>query len=575
LFARALEARLLRPDSPRDAARPEEYTQLPGGDYQARSVFVIERDDIRGVASMNGMRKIQLLIFTLLAVVLSFGTSQASVGKRVALVIGNSAYRNVMPLPNPERDGRAVAAKLKELGFIVVEGYDLDQASFTTKIRDFSMAVRNADIGLVYYAGHGMQVNGRNYLVPVDAAFADASSLDFEAVPMDLVMRQMQGDVGVSVVILDACRNNPFSEILARSMSLASRSTALHEGLAEVKVSDAGKGTAIIFATSPDEVALDGDGGHSPFTAALLNRIDAPNTDLQVVMARITGDVYSATNKTQRPWMNASLTGEVLLNPTSTAKVETKPKDAQTVTPAPATDASKEADTLNRETALYNLARQSGAREDYLAYLETFPNGLYAANARMQLQRLDAEAAAKTQETKVAAVDRTGVADTTPTQPAADAVKSMPANKDTEAELRLDRNKLREIQARLNIAGFDTGTPDGNFGRRSRNAVANWQSSKGFPATGYFNQSQLDMLSLQTEAALSSYTPRKSSVSRKTVTTDQRNTSVRKVYKKAAQARVKVAKSDPQQSNRQSVDAVVFGQIVGGVLSHVKRLPLK
>lgn len=527
---------------------------------------------------MNGMRKIQLLFFVLLAVAFSFGTSHAAVGKRVALVIGNSAYRNVAALPNPERDGRAVAAKLKELGFIVVEGYDLDQASFTTKIRDFSVAVRNADIGLVFYAGHGMQVNGKNYLVPVDAAFADASSLDFEAVPMDLVMRQMQSDVGVSVVILDACRNDPFSQILARSMSLATRSTALHEGLAEVKVSDAGQGTAIIFATSPDEVALDGDGGHSPFTTALLNRIDAPDTDLQVVMARITGDVYSATKKTQRPWMNASLTGEVVLNPSSTAKVEAKPKDAEIVTPAPATDASKEADTLNRETMLYNLARESGAREDYLAYLETFPNGLYAANARKQVERLDAEAATKAQETKVAAVDRAGVPDTTPTLAATDAVKSMPANQDTEAGLRLDKSKLKEIQARLNIAGFDTGTPDGNFGRRSRNAVSNWQLSKGLPATGYLNQPQLEMLSLQTEAALSSYVPRKkvtTYVPSKKVTTGQPDTRVRKVYKKGAQTHVVVAKDNNNQQDvrRPSPDAEAVGRFLGGVLRGVKRLP--
>jgi hypothetical protein len=344
-------------------------------------------------------------------------------------------------------------------------------------------------------------------------------------------------------------------------MSIETRSTALHEGLAEVKVSGAGQGTAIIFATSPDEVALDGDGGHSPFTAALLNRISTPNTDLQVVMARITGDVYSATKKTQRPWINASLTGEVILNPTSTAKLETASKDADIVAPASATATSKEADTLNRETMLYNLARESGSRDDYAAYLETFPNGLYAANARKQIERLDAESATKTQQTQVASVDRANVPDATRTQPLTDDVKSMPADKDSEAELQLDRRKFKEIQTRLNVAGFYTGTPDGNFGRRSRVAVANWQSSKGLPSTGYFNKPQLEMLSLQTEAALSSYVPRK------VVTKDQPNTTVRKVSKKGAQTRVKVVKNDQQEVPRKNPNAEAVGQFIGGVLT--------
>ena len=283
--------------------------------------------------------------------------SAANADKRVALVVGNSAYQNAVQLPNPERDAKAVADKLRKLGFVVVEGYDLSHDGFEDTIKDFSKAVRGADIGMFFYAGHGMQVSGRNYLVPVDAAFQDVTALDFEAIAMDVVTKQMQQDVAVRLVILDACRDNPLSKTLSRSMSGGTRSNAVAEGLAEVKLGDAGEGTAIIFATSPDEVALDGEGEHSPFTTALLNNIELPDTDLQVVMSRVTGEVYAATKQQQRPWINASLTGEVMLNPQAKAVAAKPGPDDANATQPPAADSQE---TLQRETILYNLAREFG-----------------------------------------------------------------------------------------------------------------------------------------------------------------------------------------------------------------------
>jgi hypothetical protein len=447
----------------------------------------------------------QKLAWLALLIVAPLLPSTANADRRVALVVGNSAYQNAVQLPNPERDAKAVADKLRKLGFVVVEGYDLSHDGFEDTIKDFSKAVRGADIGMFFYAGHGMQVNGRNYLVPVDAAFQDVTALDFEAIAMDVVTKQMQQDVAVRLVILDACRDNPLSKTLSRSMSGGTRSNAVPEGLAEIKLGDAGEGSAIIFATSPDEVALDGEGEHSPFTTALLNNIEMPDTDLQVVMSRVTGEVYSATKQQQRPWINASLTGEVVLNPQAKAvAAESGPADANALPPA-----ADSQETLQRETILYNLARESGAAEDYQAYLEVFPNGLFAVNARKQLERLTQEA----QEKKVAsapAVVEPIARTVTPNVielPVTDVVKAMPSNSQTEDGLEFDRAKRVEIQTRLNLAGFKIGSSDGSFGRKTRTAIQAWQTSRGLSATGYFNQPQYEILMQQTEVQYAAYVP--------------------------------------------------------------------
>lgn len=437
-------------------------------------------------------------------------TATAATPKRVALVVGNSAYRNAVALANPEQDARAVAAKLRGLGFVVIEGYDLDHDGLEDVVKDFSKAVRGADIGMFFYAGHGMQVNGRNYLVPVDAAFKDISALDFEAVPMDLVMRQMQNDVAVRLVVLDACRDNPLSKVLSRSMAGASRSTAVAEGLAAIKPEESGKGTAIIFATAPDQVALDGEGIHSPFTTALLGHIGDPDTDVQVMMTRVTGEVDAATKQQQRPWLNASLTGEVILNPQEKPAAE----EATPATAAPVAAAAPAQDTLQKETVLYNLARESGLKEDYQAYLETFPNGLFAANARKQIERLEQSGTAVASLAPPAMPLAPPVGERSVATPEApldlpitDAVRALPADASTEEGLQLDKPKRAEIQVRLALAGFPPGSHDGSFGARTRRSLGAWQGSRGLTASGYLNQPQFEILMQQTEQAFSTAPP--------------------------------------------------------------------
>ncbi|MGI9385556.1 MAG: caspase family protein, partial [Methyloligellaceae bacterium] len=162
--------------------------------------------------------------------------------KRVALVIGNSAYKHAASLKNPKNDATGMAAALRRLGFRVFEGTDLDRRGLETRIRDFANDIADADVALFYYAGHGLQVNGTNYLAPVDATLKAEADLDFEAVPLKLVLRQMQRSARINLVFLDACRDNP----LAKKLGKASRSLAVGQGLAAVEKA---AGMLIAFAT--------------------------------------------------------------------------------------------------------------------------------------------------------------------------------------------------------------------------------------------------------------------------------------------------------------------------------------
>lgn len=267
-----------------------------------------------------------LLLLCAWAMLLVWPASAAE-QRRVALVMGNAGYANLPQLTNPVNDGKSIAARLTEMGFEVVSGFDMTKADTQATMAKFAKVVRGADLALFFYAGHGLQVSGRNYLLPVDAVLEDETSLDFEAVSLDFVLRQLSRETKVRLVFLDACRDNPLAAQGTKS-GLADTG----KGLAEVQFDDAGDGTLIAFATSPNEVAYDGNGVNSPFAAALLDHIGDENVPLTTVMTRITGDVYKATAGKQRPWVNASLIDELMLNPVteSTPLIVGSAQDPQT-----------------------------------------------------------------------------------------------------------------------------------------------------------------------------------------------------------------------------------------------------
>lgn len=232
----------------------------------------------------------------------------AAAEKRVALVIGNSAYQHTAPLRNPSNDASDMAAKLRELGFDVIDGIDLTKAEMENRIRAFADKLAGSDVGLFYYAGHGLAVDGKNFLAPIDASLKSDADVDFETVELNLVLKQMERSSRLSLVFLDACRNNP----LATNLATSSRSLAVARGLARVEKA---VGMMIAFATRPEDVALDGEGRNSPFTGALLRHIGDEGTSVNDVMIAVRNDVLKTTDGKQVPWENSSLTGQFFFKP--------------------------------------------------------------------------------------------------------------------------------------------------------------------------------------------------------------------------------------------------------------------
>ncbi|HVQ69744.1 MAG TPA: caspase family protein [Bradyrhizobium sp.] len=235
--------------------------------------------------------------------------------RRVALVIGNNAYAHVRPLPNPANDARAMAKSLRDIGFVVTEGTDLDRTAMQTTIRDFLRDAARSQVAVVYYAGHGVQVDGRNYLVPIDIEFRAGSGMTEAMMDLDTIMAGLDDQVRTNILILDACRNNPMAPKLASAGP--TRDIGAGSGLAAPATLGAGStlgaGTLIAFATAPGQVALDGEGANSPFSAALTRHIGTPGLEVQQMLTRVRAEVVAATKGKQVPWSNSSLLGDVYL----------------------------------------------------------------------------------------------------------------------------------------------------------------------------------------------------------------------------------------------------------------------
>jgi hypothetical protein len=233
----------------------------------------------------------------------AFGLPDAfASGQRLALVIGNSAYQHTPFLKNPRNDASDLAVTLEKLGFTVITGLDLDKPAMDRRIQEFAASLHEAEAGVFFYAGHGLQVNGVNYLVPTDAELSTAAALDFEMVRLDLVQRTMERETNTNILFLDACRDNPLTRNLARSMG--TRSAEIGHGLAAV---ESGVGTLISFSTQPGNVSFDGAGRNSPFTASLLRRLATPGEDLSSLLIGIRNEVMASTHNQQVPWEHSAL----------------------------------------------------------------------------------------------------------------------------------------------------------------------------------------------------------------------------------------------------------------------------
>jgi tetratricopeptide (TPR) repeat protein len=230
-----------------------------------------------------------------------------ALGRRIALVIGISAYQTVQRLPNPVNDAQGVAEALRHLGFAeVIELHDLTRASMEKALKDFGDRAASADWAVVFYAGHGMQVDGNNFLIPADAEIASVNHVDDETINLDRVLRKAAVAKKLGLVILDSCRNNPF---LDRMIQGGRAPRGIGSGLASVEPSH---GELVVFATRDGHVASDGEGEHSPFTQALLYHIDEPSVDVELLFRKVRDTVMATTKNAQEPFTYGSLPGEQL-----------------------------------------------------------------------------------------------------------------------------------------------------------------------------------------------------------------------------------------------------------------------
>ena len=403
----------------------------------------------------------RFLIAALSAATLLVGANAALADKRVAFVVGNGAYKNVAGLPNPAVDARSMAKLLRNVGFDVVEGSNLTRDKMTEKLLDFGKKAEGADVALFFYAGHGIAVNGTNYLLPVDADLK--SEMDVKlgaAINVDLTLEQTMSDAKVKLVFLDACRDNPFAAKIRSAK--ATRSVSVASGLAEMK---SGEGTLIAFATGPGQTALDGEAGtNSPFTRALMANIASPGVEIQQAMTRVRAQVNEETSKNQLPWGHTNLIGTVYLNPVAGGSAG---ETANMPVAGPASEV---------ELEFWRSIKDSRQPEELNAYLTNYPNGTFKSIALARIASLrDGPSTATRNLTNGGDVDPRTF--------------SEEASQITEEQLSLDRNQRRDVQRRLTGLGFDIKA-SGKFDETSRAVITRWQAARGYPKSGYLNPLQ-------------------------------------------------------------------------------------
>jgi uncharacterized caspase-like protein len=387
----------------------------------------------------------------------------AKADKRVAFVVGNGAYKNVTPLPNPPIDAKSMAGVLRNAGFDVVEGINLTRDKMTERLLEFGKKTQGADVAVFFYAGHGVAVGGTNYLLPVDADIKSEMDVKLgNAINIDVTLDQTMNDAKVKLVFLDACRDNPFANNIKNSAG--TRSVSVQKGLAEMS---SGEGTLIAFATGPGQTALDGqEGTNSPFTRALMANITQPGVEIQQAMTQVRAQVNEETNKGQLPWGHTNLIGAVYLNPVAaTAGAAAVAVNTPAATTSPASDV---------ELEFWRSIKDSNKPEELNAYLTNYPNGQFKSIALARIASLENGPSTTTRNLTMGIDPATFKDD---------------ANQLTEDQIGLDRNQRRDVQRRLTGLGFDTKV-SGKFDESTRSVITRWQAARGYPSTGYLNKLQ-------------------------------------------------------------------------------------
>lgn len=469
-------------------------------------------------------------------------------GRKVALVIGNSEYQNVARLINPANDASDIARTLEGLGFEVDLRLDLTQLDLLRAFQEFQRTASSAETAIVYYAGHGIEIDKRNYLIPISATLKTDRDVIFEAVPLDTALLSVEGASKVSLVIVDACRDNPF----AATMVKTSASRSVGRGLAVVEPQG---NTLVAYAAREGTTASDGSGRNSPYAAALIKVLNEPGIEIGKMFRLVRDQVLQSTNGQQEPFVYGSLSAEdIYINPpVAQPEPEPEPVVVAAAPPADAAPAPSRSQSTNRELdgIFWESVKDSNDPRDIEDYLLTFPDGIFKRLAQRRLAQLmeRQQAAASPQVVQPQVVQprpatpqpQSAPLVVAPSVPAAEPepapqIAGLPAEPATPQEPGNDRvvliepdqpgtgaapsqsplqvivpnsdaaplapqpsvtavappyegtrDQIRTAQTKLNALGFDTGRPDGVIGRRTRGGVSEFQASIGMPDTGELN----------------------------------------------------------------------------------------
>lgn len=381
------------------------------------------------------------------------------VGKRLALIVGMSNYAVAGTLPNAARDAEAFDAFLKGQGFATDLVLNADRRGLAGALSTFSRKVGPDDVALFYYAGHGMQLHGENFLIGTDARLESEFDVPAETVALSEIINALEKRARISMVFLDACRNNPLAERLTREVEGATRGAATR-GLAPIETQ--GGGTLVAFAAAPGQVAADGTDGHSPFTRALIANLSGAGLEVGTAFKRVVRDVRKETNGKQQPQILSSLSLEFYFGPETVVAPQT-----QTVQPTLAVPAvDPEALAAEKD---FKKALKVGTARIWHFFVEKHRTGEYADLGRQALAQIEPAAVRN--------------------------ASHLPQS--VEARLLPDKERRRDVQLALAAKGFAAGNADGVFGGQTREAIKLFQSTNRQPASGFITERTAEALGIK------------------------------------------------------------------------------
>lgn len=394
---------------------------------------------------------------------------------RIALVVGIGKYEHAQTLRNPPNDAIAVAKLLEGLGFEVTTALDADQESLGHAVAAFEQNSQNSDVALFYFAGHGIQLQGRNFLLSSTAKVSNPHAIGREGLELDKIMEMMGENSQTSIAIVDACRDNPLAEKLAKNAGVLSRTIGISRGLAPITRKPTN--SLIMFATASGDTAADGNGKHSPFTEALLKNLTTLDLEVSVMLKRVIQDVLTSTEGLQKPEVVSSMSSEFYFAPKAgLSELTSMSKDVSA--------------SIALEAAL-ELAAPEARGYELAEIVKAYPDTLAARIAKSLLYETSPELlhsvlSDKKAKEAIYALNRLHLQLPTEASSTVGSVETTPKEKEEALDLRKD--EIGRIQLLLNALGFDTGSVDGALGAKSRKGIKAFQSASNVPASGFLTQ---------------------------------------------------------------------------------------